>query len=504
MNGGLMQQGYPISPLIQEQSMIDGKTYDVQYFERAVFEAHPENARPNDVLLSLLGVLAYRVKYPTGAPGQVPNIDPGSVYFPETGKRLGGTFLAYFSAHGGVPQQGLPISDEFQERSTLDGKVRTVQYFERAVFEWNPSNQPPYNVLLSQLGTFAYKARYQTPSPTPIPTPEPPMPYPVIPAPVYGGQYAPIGSDHYLVWSEGGIKSNGGPVYGSFDARGLDLRTNRVITITNEPGDQGAGALYDNLVVWASSSNGCTTCRANGLYATDLATGTVYTIATGIVPQGNPGVSGRKVAWIESAPGGEQVKMKDLNTNVVTVIRVNPTEESTFADLKMSGNFITWREVVFNHGSTQGKVSYIKAYDLTTGKIRDAHLYIIGDQSAASSNYAVDGHTMIVQDPDGTIFSKDLSSNLELEFDYHGTLTDLQLHGDLMLFSSSFNRSDILGINLKQPNTVVPIIAAVPGSTAQYEFTMAGGRIIYVNASADPNRLDPIILIPMEVPVALK
>jgi hypothetical protein len=34
----------------------------VQYFERAVFEHHPENAAPNDVLLSLLGTLRYEQK----------------------------------------------------------------------------------------------------------------------------------------------------------------------------------------------------------------------------------------------------------------------------------------------------------------------------------------------------------------------------------------------------------------------------------------------------------
>ncbi len=138
-NGGLLQQGYPISPVLEDQSAIDGKTYTVQYFERAVFEMHPENPRPYDVELALLGVLAYRQKYPDGAPNQVPNTDPGSVSYPATGKRLGGSFLVYFNQHGGVAQQGLPISDEFQEKSSLDGKVRTVQYFERAVFEWNPS-----------------------------------------------------------------------------------------------------------------------------------------------------------------------------------------------------------------------------------------------------------------------------------------------------------------------------------------------------------------------------
>jgi hypothetical protein len=42
----------------------------------------------------------------------------------------------------------------------LNGKPYTVQYFERAVFELHPENKSPYDVLLSQLGTFQYKARY--------------------------------------------------------------------------------------------------------------------------------------------------------------------------------------------------------------------------------------------------------------------------------------------------------------------------------------------------------
>src|SRR6187551_878402 len=39
-NGGLAQQGYPISEGVQEKSDTDGKTYFTQYFERAVFELH--------------------------------------------------------------------------------------------------------------------------------------------------------------------------------------------------------------------------------------------------------------------------------------------------------------------------------------------------------------------------------------------------------------------------------------------------------------------------------
>ena len=69
-NGGLAQQGYPISDEMQERSDTDGKTYTVQYFERAVFELHPELQPPNNVLLSLLGRFQYDRKYgPKTTPG---------------------------------------------------------------------------------------------------------------------------------------------------------------------------------------------------------------------------------------------------------------------------------------------------------------------------------------------------------------------------------------------------------------------------------------------------
>jgi predicted metalloprotease len=84
------------------------------------------------------------------------------VLFPETGKRVGGRFLEYWQQNGGLPQQGYPISDEFVEVSELNGQPYTVQYFERAVFEYHPENPPPHDVLLSQLGTFQYAARYQS------------------------------------------------------------------------------------------------------------------------------------------------------------------------------------------------------------------------------------------------------------------------------------------------------------------------------------------------------
>jgi len=44
----------------------------------------------------------------------------------------------------------LPLSEPFEER--LDnGTTYTVQYFERARFEYHPENPTPYNVLLGRL-----------------------------------------------------------------------------------------------------------------------------------------------------------------------------------------------------------------------------------------------------------------------------------------------------------------------------------------------------------------
>jgi beta-N-acetylhexosaminidase len=159
-HGGLAQQGYPLSEEFAEQSALNGQTYRVQYFERAVFEYHPENAPGAQILLSQLGTFRYRENYPNGAPNQHPQTSGGQ-YFTQTGHWLGGSFRDYWSQHGGLAQQGYPISDEFQEISPLTGRAYTVQYFERAVFEYHPENAgTPYVVLLAQLGTFALQARY--------------------------------------------------------------------------------------------------------------------------------------------------------------------------------------------------------------------------------------------------------------------------------------------------------------------------------------------------------
>jgi hypothetical protein len=139
-HGGLAQQGYPLTEEFQEQSALDGKPYVVQYFERAVFERHPENAgTPYEALLSQLGTYELKTRYPQGAPAGTTN-PTNPRFFPETGHTIGGTFRTYWESHGGLAQQGFPLTEEFQEQSTLDGQTYTVQYFERAIFELHPEN----------------------------------------------------------------------------------------------------------------------------------------------------------------------------------------------------------------------------------------------------------------------------------------------------------------------------------------------------------------------------
>ncbi len=68
-HGGLTVFGYPISNEFTEVSALNGEEYTVQYFERAVFELHPDNKPPYDVQLSQVGAFQYKTRYPKETSG---------------------------------------------------------------------------------------------------------------------------------------------------------------------------------------------------------------------------------------------------------------------------------------------------------------------------------------------------------------------------------------------------------------------------------------------------
>ncbi|HEY8598207.1 MAG TPA: hypothetical protein VIL85_07235 [Thermomicrobiales bacterium] len=177
--GGLFVFGYPLTNVFSFPST-DGKTYQVQYFERAVFELHPENAAPYDVLLTQVGreLANARTLDPLFQP-VARSRDPQQTFFPETGHNVGPTFLDYWKRFGGLPTFGYPISELLTERNANDGKEYQVQYFERARFEYHPEQLgTDYAVLLGQLGRermirVGVPAAAQAAEPPPVTAPPP-------------------------------------------------------------------------------------------------------------------------------------------------------------------------------------------------------------------------------------------------------------------------------------------------------------------------------------------
>ncbi|MDI3339519.1 MAG: cellulase family glycosylhydrolase [Sphaerobacter sp.] len=152
--GGLYIFGYPITGVFEQDGFLR------QYFERAVFEYHPEfGGTPYEVLLMRLGAIRVegRESEPVFQPIPAFANSADHRYYRETGHSLSYGFKHFWDANGGLMNFGFPLSQEFDEQNQPppagDGQVHTVQYFERARFEWHPEYRgTPYEVLLGLLG----------------------------------------------------------------------------------------------------------------------------------------------------------------------------------------------------------------------------------------------------------------------------------------------------------------------------------------------------------------
>jgi len=160
-NGGLPVFGFPITEEFS-QTTPDG-TFTVQYFERNRFELHPENQAPYNVLLGRLSDVQLKQQsrdwffLPKGQP------QPGCRFFAETEHTVCEPFLSYWQNNGLLDPQldafgrslalfGLPLSEPAEE-SNASGQTVLTQWFERARFEFHPTNVPQYQVLQGLLGS---------------------------------------------------------------------------------------------------------------------------------------------------------------------------------------------------------------------------------------------------------------------------------------------------------------------------------------------------------------
>jgi hypothetical protein len=156
--------GYPVSQPFDEVNPENGERYTVQYFERARFELHPENADPYRVLLGRIGFTSL-LRQRAGLEPRIPNPEQGGLgagcdRFPETGYDLCAPFHDFWVRSGGLPVYGFPIVNARDEQNPTDGKSYLTQWYERERLEFHPELRgTPYEELLGLLGAEDLRLR---------------------------------------------------------------------------------------------------------------------------------------------------------------------------------------------------------------------------------------------------------------------------------------------------------------------------------------------------------
>lgn len=150
--GGLGIFGYPLTEELYENGL------QVQYFQRVRMEYHPHNPPRYYVQLGLLGdFFAPADQKARILDSQKPRSnDRARRYFPETGHSVGFSFLKFYNENGGLDNFGYPVTEFILE------KGRFVQYFQRALMEWNPNQS---RIILHNLGEMwidHHRGQYNT------------------------------------------------------------------------------------------------------------------------------------------------------------------------------------------------------------------------------------------------------------------------------------------------------------------------------------------------------
>ncbi len=168
-NGGVEIFGVPIT---EEFTGPNGRI--TQWFERARFELAQGGSTPVVELGNLgLEITQGRI-FPKSPPIQN---TADRRYIPQTQTIIQYGFKEIWETRGAERIFGFPISNEIQEQLE-SGRWHTVQYFEKARFEYWPEFPPGRRVLISTLGRRLAPPELQAPPPPPGPTATPPVPVP--------------------------------------------------------------------------------------------------------------------------------------------------------------------------------------------------------------------------------------------------------------------------------------------------------------------------------------
>lgn len=141
-SNGAALYGLPIAPPQAEGTLV------TQYFARARLEYDRRGPYNQPIALGMLGrelTAGREHETPFVALSQNPN-NSNSLFFQATFHTLTGGFRTFWEQQGGLEVFGYPISQEFVENGL------TVQYFERARFEYHPDLPEGTKVTLGRVG----------------------------------------------------------------------------------------------------------------------------------------------------------------------------------------------------------------------------------------------------------------------------------------------------------------------------------------------------------------
>jgi len=91
-------------------------------------------------------------------------------------------------------------------------------------------------------------------------------------------------------------------------------------------------------------------------------------------------------------------------------------------------------------------------------------------------------------------FVVNLSTNTSLELPYTGTMQNLALYGDKLIFSSSIEASDLYGIDLSSPDQkAIQLLQTPPNTPPQdaprYQAAVVGDWLVWSNGKDSQARL---------------
>lgn len=145
--GGVESLGYPLTEAIEQEGR------QVQYFEYARLEDHPDNPGRPTVKLSMLGERLERRRPPLSPERVPPDFERRSRYYPQVGHAIHGDFLQYFDRHGGLDRFGFPIAEPLLAEGQL------VQDFQRVRLVWNLDRRPDDRVTMEPSGRVYFETQ---------------------------------------------------------------------------------------------------------------------------------------------------------------------------------------------------------------------------------------------------------------------------------------------------------------------------------------------------------